>query len=187
MPAPVKISAEAVAAAAVELLRSGSPLNARSLASALGCSTQPIFKNFASMEAVRAAALNEIHARYLAFQRDYAAGSPEPSYKASGLAYVAFAAAEPNWFRLLFMRDRSASHGPEDGDWAAIVDGVAAYTGLPREEAELFHLEMWAFVHGLAVMRATNYLSFDEATLSRMLTDAFRGIRKRWEENHERD
>ena len=187
MPAPIKISPEAVVAAAVDLLRSGSPLNARSLASALGCSTQPIFRSFASMDAVRAAALNEIHTRYLAFQRDYAAGSTEPSYKASGLAYVAFAAAEPNWFRLLFMRDRTASHGPEDADWGPIVDGVAAYTGMPRAQAERFHMEMWAFVHGLAVMRATNYLNLDEPTVSAMLTDAFRGILKRWEEEHERD
>ena len=37
-------------------------------------------------------------------------------------------------------------------------------------------------VHGLAVMQATGYLRLEEETLSRLLTDAFQGVKSRWEE-----
>lgn len=184
----VRITREAVVGAAVELLRTDSPLNARAVAAALRCSTQPIFRCFASMEDLRAAALTEIHARYLAFLADYAARSPEPAYKASGMGYIAFASTEPNWFRVLFMRSRAEGEAsPENADWEPTLAAVSRNTGLGRDEAERFHLEMWAVVHGLAVMQATNYLRLGEAEISRMISDAYRGIRKQWEENHERD
>ena len=48
-------------------------------------------------------------------------------------------------------------------------------------ETGLFHLEMWVMVHGIAVMLATGYLDLDEDTVSRMLTDAYQGLKKRFE------
>ena len=40
---------------------------------------------------------------------------------------------------------------------------------------------MWAFVHGIAVMTATGYLTLEEQIVSRMLSDAFRGVKTSWE------
>ncbi len=185
MPAPVKISREAILAAGLELARSRGleGLNARALAKALGCSTQPIFKNYPSMEALRRAVLERVLAEYHRFMDDSAAASPYPVYKARGMAYITFARAEPTLFRLLFMRDRKAEpDSPEDPDWPKDTALAGASAGLGAAESELFHLEMWAVVHGIAVMLATGYLKLDEATVSRMLTDAFQGIKTRWEE-----
>ena len=55
MPPKSKISKEDIVSAGVDLVRrSGEKgLNARNLAAALGCSTQPIFTNFPSMEELR--------------------------------------------------------------------------------------------------------------------------------------
>jgi len=47
-------------------------------------------------------------------------------------------------------------------------------------EAKLFHLEMWAFVHGIAAMMATGFLDLDRELVSRMLTDAYQGLRLRF-------
>ena len=180
-----QITREGILEAALSLLRQGGEdaLNARALAGALGCSTQPIFRNFESMEALRAAVLEAVHDRYLRFISDWSAGRSEPRYKAEGLAYIAFAKAEPAFFRLQFMRDRAGGdEGPETADWEQTVRAVAEYTGLDRQRAELFHLEMWALVHGVAVMEATGYLDLDEATVSRMVSDVYLGIRRHWEE-----
>lgn len=190
MPPKVKINEQTILSAALELVRTGGDeaLNARSLAASLHCSTQPIYRNFATMEALRGALLTEIHDRYLRFMGDWIAASQDPPYKASGLAYIAYARTEPRLFRMLFMRSRDDQlAGPEQEDWEPTMEAVERMTGLDRQEAELFHLEMWAVVHGIAVMQATNYLNLEEETVSRMLTDAYRGITQRWEERHERD
>ena len=185
MAAPVRITRERLAAAALELVRQGGPeaLNARALARALGCSTQPIFRNFASMEALRDAVLDRAHGLYRTGLEARMVQSPYPPYKAAGMAYIAFAREEPQLFRLLFMRSRSgADEGPETGDWQPDTGLAGRSAGLGPEQAQLFHLEMWAVVHGLAVMQATGYLQLEEETLSRILTDAFVGIKSRWEE-----
>lgn len=190
LAAKEKYTRQEIVSAGIELIRhrGEAALNARALAEVLGCSTQPIFRNFTDMQVLRESLLAEAHDRYLRFSADYMAVSGDPPYKASGMAYIAFATAEPQLFRLLFMRSRSNQKaGPEMGDWEPTLAAVERYTGLPREKAELFHLEMWAFVHGIAVMEATGYLDLGVETVSRMLTDAYRGITRRWEEQHERD
>lgn len=184
MSAPIRITEAAIRSAALDLVRAQGPqaLNARALAAALGCSTQPIFKNFPSMEALRRAVVEEALAAYHRFVEAAVESSPHPPYKARGLAYIGFARAEPALFRLLFMRSRSGeTDSPEDPDWPADTARAGTSAGLAGQRAELFHLEMWAFVHGIAVMIATGYLTLEEDVISRMLSDAFRGIKTSWE------
>ncbi|MBQ8402894.1 MAG: TetR/AcrR family transcriptional regulator, partial [Clostridia bacterium] len=52
--------------------------------------------------------------------------------------------------------------------------------GLTREKAELFHIGMWMYVHGIATMIATSYLDWDTELTSRMLTIAFNGMKKQF-------
>ena len=189
MPARERITREQIIEAALALVRreGGEALSARSLSRELHCSTQPIFRCFSSMEEVRAAVLERIHENYLAYMAAACAESPYPAYKASGLAYIRYAGDEPNCFRMLFMRGREAGdEGPEKADWEPTIRGVAAVTGLGYAEAERFHLTLWAVVHGLAVMRATGYLPLDDAAAGDLLSDAYQGLRKKWEDTDER-
>ena len=181
MAAPIKITEQALLEAALRLVRERGmeALNARALAAALGCSTQPIFRLYPTMEALRRAVLEAALAVYHRHRADRAAASQEPPYKAAGLAYISFAREEPALFRLLFMRSRGGeTDSPEAVDWSPDTTLAGSVTGLAGPEAELFHLEMWALVHGVAVMAATGYLALDEATVSRMLTDVYQGIKQ---------
>ncbi len=190
MAAPVKISEDAILDAALELVRDRGfdALNARALAKALSCSTQPIFKNYSSMEVLRRAVLERALERYHGFVADYMAASQEPPYKAAGLAYVEFARKEPALFRLLFMRSRRAGEqSPEAVDWPDHTALAGTATGLSGPATERFHLEMWAVVHGLAVMLATGYLDLDAETVSRVLSDVFLGVKYKWEGSYERN
>ena len=54
-------------------------------------------------------------------------------------------------------------------------------TGLDGDERELFHLEMWVVVHGIAAMIASGYLEIDTGLASRMLTDTYLGLKRRFE------
>ena len=53
---------------------------------------------------------------------------------------------------------------------------IAANTGLSREDAYRFHLEMWIYVHGIATMVATSFLEWDQEMASAMLTDVYHGL-----------
>ena len=184
MPPKIKITKEEIVSAAVEIVRSSGEqaLNARTVAAALNCSTQPVFSNFAAMEDLRQAVVHAADAlcrEYL--QREVECG-PHPPYKASGMAYIRFAKEEKELFKLLYMRDRSQEIIPEATDIGnRMEEMVTGNTGLQPSEAKLFHLEMWAYVHGIAAMTATGYLDLDWALVSRMLTDAYQSLRKQFE------
>ncbi len=182
MPPKVKVTREEIVAAALGITRErgADAINARSIAQALGCSTQPIFSNFATMDEVRLAVAKEAMALYRACMRRECESGEYPYYKASGMAYIRFAREERELFKLLFMCDREKGASLDTsalfGEMQAVVQGNL---GLDRGEAELFHLEMWAFVHGIAAMQATAFLDLDRELVSRMLTDAYQGMMKR--------
>ena len=107
-----------------------------------------------------------------------------PPYKASGMAYIAFAQQEKPLFRLLFMRDRSHEDAsPRLGDDVEpLLDLIQQAAGNSRESARMFHLEMWIYVHGIAAMAATSFLDWDTELISASLTDAYRGLLARFKE-----
>jgi len=185
MPRQVTISREAILAAALELIREEGPeaLAARGLAKRLGCSTQPIFSNFAGMEELRRAVDEAAYARYLAHLKEEMASSAYPVYKASGMAYIHFAREERQLFRLIFMQDRrlpAPESEPLSEDMEMAMAHLMQSHGWSRDLALRFHAEMWIVVHGLAVMIATNYMNWPEETVSEFLSDFYWGLLARF-------
>ena len=88
MPPKVKISKEDILQTAIELVRKGGEeaVNARAIAGALNCSTQPIFSNFASMEELQGGVLAYAHGIYLSFLKAESEKQEYPKYKAFGMA-----------------------------------------------------------------------------------------------------
>ena len=164
-----------------------SGLTARALAAELGCSVKPIFGLFRSMEEVQQevlAAANELYQG--AIQAGMISGK-YPPYKASGMAYIGFAREERELFKLLFMRDRSGERIEEDRESIRLLlELLQRNLGVSEDDAYLFHLEMWVYVHGIATMIATSYLDWDDEFVSRVLTDAYVGLKYRYQEglNH---
>lgn len=184
MPPKVRITKESIISTAVNLVRREGvgAINARAIATELKCSTQPVFFNFATMEALRYAVVDAADALYREYTRKEMESEKYPTYKATGMAYIRFAREEKELFKLLFMRDRSAEAVPIDSKQGAEISAIVHHsTGFCGQKAELFHLEMWAYVHGIATMMATNYLELDTGLVSEMLTDAYQGMRKRYE------
>lgn len=181
MPPKVKITKQQIVTAALELVRKGSAesINARAVANALNCSTQPVFSNFETMDDLRSAVVEVSQALYDDYTTQEIASGKYPVYKATGMAYIRFAQDEPELFKLLFMRDTSNEIKPSLSK--EILEIVHNNTGLTHQSAELFHLEIWAFVHGIATMLATNYLELDTALISDMITDVYQGLRNRYQ------
>ncbi len=183
MPPKPRITKEQIELAALEAVRENGleGLNARALAKALDCSTQPIFSNFTSMEEIEKAVESRARALY---EERIARGMAEltPKYMGSGLAYISFARDEKQLFRLLFMCDRRGDYAPRE-NLDEVISALRQKTGLSREEAYERHLMMWVFVHGIAVMVNTGYLDWTEEQTRAMLEKEFEGMAMKRKEN----
>ena len=185
MPPKFKFTRDEITNAALNVTRKNgiSGLTARALAAELGCSVKPIFGLFKNMEEVGQEvfiASDLLYQNYL--REDMAKGKYSP-YKASGMAYIRFAKEERELFKLLFMRDRSREKIEENKEEIRpLMQLIQPNLGISEDEAYLFHLEMWLYVHGLATMIATSYLDWDDEFISRVLTDAYMGLKYRYTE-----
>lgn len=181
MPPKVRTTKEDIIRTTVELVRANGEhaINARAVAAALDCSTQPIFSNFATMEELRAAVLYAAYCLYADFLKKEAESGRYPEYKAYGMAYIRFAMEEKELFKLLFMRDRTGEDLTPTPDFEKSVEVIMKANNISREKAMLMHLEVWTCVHGIGAMIATSFLTFDLDTVSNMISDVYHGIRTR--------
>ncbi len=183
MPPKVKVTKEDIINAAVDIVRNNGAqsINARNVASALNCSTQPVFSNFAAMDELRLAVVERADAICGDYIKREIERGEYPTYKASGMAYIRFAKEEKELFKLLYMRDRTNEAIPQTSELNDKMESlVQSNTGLKGEDVKLFHLEMWAYVHGIAAMVATNFADIEWELISRMLSDAYQGLRKQY-------
>ena len=181
MPPKVRITKEEIVNTAVELVRlhGEEAINARTIAAAMNCSTQPVFSNFATMEELREAVILASYERYLGFIKSEVESEKYPTYKAFGMAYVRFASQERELFKLLFMRDRSSEDISPPVDFEQSVQIIMEANGVSHRVAQLIHLEMWTCVHGIGVMLVTSFLQLDMEIVSDMLSDIYHGLRAR--------
>lgn len=182
MPPAIRFERQQILDAALALVREEGmeALNARALAGRLGCSTQPLFRAFDSMEQLKNAVIEEAQRLYDVYI-EQSKTQEGPPYKATGMAYVRFAKQEPELFRLLFMRDRRGEDIPaamQDSHIDYLLDTIVNATGLTHGQAYTFHLVMWIYVHGLASMVATHYLDFSDEDISLLLTQQFQGMKR---------
>lgn len=188
MPPKGKFTREEIVDAALQITRERglSAVTARGLGARLGVSAKPIFGLFRNMEEVQGEVMKAAYALYRRYLREDMESGRYPPYKASGMAYIRFAREEKELFRLLFMRDRSRELPEQDPEeWEQLIALIQKNTGISRESAVLLHLEMWFYVHGIAAMLATSYSDWDEALISRALSDGYLGILERHREEKE--
>ena len=183
MPPKVKVMRENIVQTAVDIVRQdgAEALNARGIAAVLGCSTQPVFSNFSTMDELRLAAMQQADALYQEYIHREMESGEYPPYKAGGMAYIRFAKEEKELFKLLYMCDRTGEDIPsETQSFTQMTDIISKSMGVDENTARLFHLEMWAYVHGIATMFATNFLDLEWELVSRMLSDVYLGLRKQY-------
>ena len=181
MPPKAKVNREDIINTCLEIVRTNgfNCINARNIAGVLGCSTQPIFSNFKSMEELEDATILSAYDIYLNFINEEVNSEKYPKYKAFGMAYIRFARQEKELFKLLFMRDRRGEDLTPSPDFEESVKIIMEANGISYEKAKLMHLEMWSCVHGIGTMLATSFLPLEEETISQMISDVYLGVRSR--------
>lgn len=178
MPPKIRITRNDIINKTIEIIRENGieAVNARSIAKALNCSTQPIFSNFASMEDLQNEVLSSAYGVYRSFLEKEVKDEKYPKYKAFGMAYIRFAKEEKELFKFLFMRDRSEEDLSPSPDFEESVQMIMKANDLTHERAMLFHLELWSCVHGIGTMLATSFLPLEWDRISDMISDMYKGL-----------
>ncbi|MCW2613563.1 MAG: transcriptional regulator [Frankiales bacterium] len=151
--------------AAMDLLRETGDVDAvsvRAVAQRVGVSAPSIYLHFADKQALIDAVCEEVFEALHQTMREAGEQAPDPfaALRAQGNAYVHFALANPEHYRIVLMTG-GASSGPHDSDleiasgaFAYLVGSVRAcmaagvFSGDPVEVA----LGLWAAAHGVAAL-----------------------------------
>ena len=180
MPPKVKITKKMVADASFEVVRASGHenLNARSIAEYLGCSTQPVLYNFATVDEIREAAYemaDEYHTSFIMPKE-----TDENPMLALGLKYVRFGYEEKNLFRFLFQTDKFGGMDVtalmSDQNLSDIIGVIAEGLACGMDEAREMFLTFFCVAHGLASLLANNSMEYDEKQSTKMLENVFFGM-----------
>ncbi len=178
MPPVRKFSKEEIIISACNIIKTEGKesLNARRLAKSLGCSVQPIFHNFTSMEELNKEVYNHIYNKYKEYMTTARESKIKP-YREMGLAYIRFAADYPEFFKMIFMQNTNLS--PEslitnDDMGNDVIKAGQELTGLTFEEQKNLHVKVWIFTHGIACLVATKTVEFKEGEISNLLEETVR-------------
>lgn len=183
MPPKNKFTKEEIINAAVDLTRENgiASVTARGLGAKLGSSAKPIFGLFTNMEEVQNEVLKAANDIYQSYRKEDISAGKYPTYKANGMAYIRFANEEKELFKLLFMRDRTNEDESVSEEWDSLSEIIKGNLNVEESQVNMIQLEMWVFVHGIASVLATSYLSLKEELIGQMLSDAYNGISKQYQ------
>ena len=180
VPAARKVSKDEIIDAAVEVLRDDgfSAVNARSVARKLGCSTQPIYFSFQSMDELKAALSERAIRMHTRRVRDSlrAHEGNDSRYSSYGMGFVKFAAEEKQLFRWLYLEGHQLGPYQNDVLLPEIIAVIVEEFGYSEEVARRFHQDMTYFTYGLAILANTDHLRLTEPELREAFRREFRAL-----------
>ena len=177
MPPLRKFTKEDIIDVAYEIVKEDciENLNARTVASSLNSSVQPIFHNFANMEDLKKSVINKIYNTYQEYMKNGA--TEEKAYKGMGMAYIKFAKSYPNFFKVLFMSKSKLSQNnfiQNDDIGNNVIRKGQLFSGLSLEQQKKFHLKVWIFTHGIATMVVSKTVDFTDDEIEKLLASTTR-------------
>ncbi len=156
-------------------------LSLRALARAVGVSATAVYRHFPDKEALLGAlalaALDRMgHDQQAAADAIPASAGPVQAFCATGAAYVRFAIAHPQAFRLIWkaVPPGDVLAGPVDAAHLAMqglrrsVAAVLPDDASPEQQRDLA-LRAWGLVHGLAMLILDGQVRADDATIDRVV------------------
>lgn len=183
MPAVKKVSKEKIIDAAVEVLRDGgfSAINARSVAKKLGCSTQPIYLSFQSMDELKVALTEraiQLHTQRVrdSLRAHQGNDSRYSRYSSYGMGFVKFAAEEKQLFRWLYLEGKQLGPYQNDVLLPEVIAVIVEEFGYSEDVARRFHQDMIYFSYGLAILANTGHLHLTETELREAFRREFCGL-----------
>lgn len=174
MPPVTKYSKERIIEIALNIVRDDGieSVSARNIAKKLGCSICPVFSCFENMDVLKKEVLDKIYGLYTEYIQENMKKESKP-FKGAGMGYIKFAKENKKFFKALFMMKLGGNITEllkSDINNDKISKAISKYSGLSEEDSRKLHEYCWVFVHGIAVMIATDYCNFSDEEISKMLT-----------------
>ena len=133
-------------------------ITSRKLAAATGCSTQPIFRVYETMDELK----KDVYAKTAEFYSEY------------------YAQKYPHLFKLLFISgqgsDGKSMYDLVNGTDENVVKEINRATAAGAKNAQQLFMQMWIFIHGAGCMAVTGDYDLDEATSVNMLESVYRSF-----------
>ena len=168
MPRTKQIEKQDILGAAAEVVRQKGEqaLTVRNIAAQLGCSTQPLYYEFANIDQLRAELLPYVREHYLQFRCS--------NYKAFGRHFLNFARQEKELFRFVSRRRRNPGETLlDDVNCEETVRLLAKNLEMPAQTARAMHRQMQFRCYGLGAMLATCYCEMTQEEIERELTEFY--------------
>lgn len=154
-------------------------ITSRKLAATAGCSTQPIFRIYENMDALKKDVYEKAAEYYADYYRDFPK-SHEVPFVDLGLAYIGFAQKYPHLFRLLFFSNEGTGeksmYDLVNGSTENVVKEINRAVADGAKNAQQLFMNMWVFIHGAGCMAATGDFDLDEAASIAMLESAYKSF-----------
>ena len=145
-------------------------LTAKTLADALGTSTQPVFTAFGSMDALK----REVYAAALRVYDGYAnAGLQEKiPFFGVGMQYIRFAREEPELYRLLFLAQTQECSAMKSMEHLRelVRPALVSIYRIAAEEADVYFRDLWFVVHSLSTLIVTGDCPYSDREIGQILT-----------------
>lgn len=174
MPAQRKIDKASILSTALGLVRQNGieALNVRAIASALSCSTQPIYHSFGSMGELRNALKSEAANVHSDIVEQLLASNKYGKYETYGMAFLFFAKKETKLFEFLYLNGENTENRM-DVNIDTIIATIVEEYGYSYDTAKQLHSYMTIFSYGLATLLINYVERFSLEEILQMLEKEF--------------
>lgn len=181
MPPQVKVSKEKILGTAFEMVRENGfeSVTARKLAERLQCSTQPIFRVYENMDALK----RDLFFMGVELFSDYILANKaenEPTYLSLGMAYINIAKKENNLFKLIAaIEDFKADEIKEfllRGEVSEYLDSLPDAESLSQKERRELFMTVWYLTHGIATLVVSNRTGLSDEEIRGLITKTYSGL-----------
>ena len=173
MARTIKYSKEDILEKSVDFIKEHgySKLTVRELAKYIGCSTQPIFKNYANIDMYKEDLKIYLRRDYSEFVDKYI-DIKDYLYTIS-YAYAFYAKKEPNIFFTLFMTDFAGSRTVEEvlntNRNILTIEAMVKQYKISLEEAKKIYREVRFYTHGIATQLCVNSIKLTDKEIKDLI------------------
>lgn len=155
-------------------------MNARTLCKYIGCSTQPLFKNFENMEGLKKKTKNYLHDIYDEFINKIV--DKDDYLFTISYAYSLFALKEPNIFKALFMSDLAGKRTIDEvlnSSWNIdTIKSIPKQYGLTKKQSERLYRDVRFYTHGLSCQIACSSIITSEKEIKKLIKNIIKNLKQ---------
>ena len=175
MARKIKYSKEDILEKSIDFIKEYgySKLTVRELAKYIGCSTQPIFKNYSNFDEYKVDLKKYLRKDYESFI--YKIVDKEDYLYTISYAYALYAKREPNIFFSMFMADLAGSRTVRqvlDTDRNKVtIEAMTKQYKISIEKAEKVYQDVRFFTHGIATQLCVKSIKLSDKELEELIKD----------------